>query len=777
MMQENEIIHDTDPTHISSVVDKLSRQEGDKKLLIEFLANRVPKRGLNQDDFNKIIELIFDTSNPVYLTASEKKKVIKRCLIPDGTFKLSNDLIYRIISCVGVPQNYYKNGKMVKLKRLNTSVQVRLLEWLVCSLHFFGEDVFRVLNRMLTTLTHYLSFEYPRPYIARLITVSILGTENVIKTYFNETSTHNVESFKPWHVQFIVDLYCKFPMDDHLRCLLYLLKTLKPNLNLHKFTTKENINLHHLGQINPKALGYPDFEYLENVRAIRDAQDSTNEKLRAEQERVIQDELKSYSFFSSNTKRRKHRDLNNNIDFNLVDISGNNATSAANPINFHSLTGVIENSENLKYVNVNSIFDESHITNKEAQKYKLFFFILKNAMAKNSNSLALKKVDYYVRLSLSDRELTEDGLKSLVNNITLFLDYSSNTLVLLLVVDFILFRIDSPISGNIDTQKKCNLDQRLELLKYLPYEYHEELLITFMNQFFTCLNELKLDKIETGKYILKFIQIINFYFLNWYKKISETDGSYSNLFTSINKIFPALYAFLDNSNANGNLDLELSLMLLLRMFRQMDINVINTNISTTSLLLPPSLFYNLLMSLNPLVCSEICGYLSFCKTCPIKDAEDNYKIMQNTYITDTINFLWREKAFVSDKNAPCAMLFDPYLSKQIGQFNVFHFFESLTINRIGNLFHNPAWSFIVTQHVRDLEDKDDNVNTRNAGPLTEESIEDLRLNNEVNWLPFSYDEIKLEALRFLDLVGYEGLADLMFSSLKSLIGKRKSNAI
>ncbi|CCE78138.1 Piso0_000753 [Millerozyma farinosa CBS 7064] len=775
MMQENEIIHDTDPTHISSVVDKLSRQEGDKKLLIEFLSNRVPKRGLNQDDFYKTIELIFDTGHPVYLTASEKKKVIKRCLIPDGTFKLSKDLIYRIISCVGIPQNYFKNGKMVKSKRLNTSVQVRLLEWLVCSLHFFGEDVFRVLNRMLTTLTHYLSFEYPRPYIARLITVSILGTENVIKTYFNETSTHNVESFKPWHVQFIVDLYCKFPMDDHLRCLLYLLKTLKPNLNLHKFTTKENINMHNLGQINPKALGYPDFEYLENTRAVRDAQDSTNEKLKAEQERVIQDELKSYSFFSSNTKRRKYRDLNNNIDFNLVDIRGNN-TSAANPINFHSLTGVIENSENLKYVNVNSIFDESHIANKEAQKYKLFFFILKNAMAKNSNSLALKKVDYFVRLSLSDKELTEDGFTSLVDNIALFLDYSSNTLVLSSVVDFILFRIDSPISGNINTQKRCNLDQRLKLLKYLPYEYHEDLSTTFTNEFFTCLNELKLDKIEIEKYILKFIQVINFYFINWYKKISKTGGSYSNLFISINKIFPVLYCFLDNGNVSGSLNLKLSLMLLLRMFRQMDVNVINTNISMKSILLPPSLFYNLLMSLNPLVCSEVCGYLSFCKSGQIKDADDDYKIMQNTYITDTINFLWREKAFVSDKNAASAMFFDHYLSKQIGQFNVFHFFESLTINRIGNLFHNPAWSFIVTQHVRDLEDKDDKVSIRNAGPLTEESIEDLRLNNEVNWLPFSYDEIRLEVLRFLDSVGYEGLADLMFSSLKSLIGKRKSNA-
>lgn len=776
-MQENEIIHDTDPTHISTVVDKLSRQEGDKKLLIEFLANRVPKRGLNQDEFNKIIELIFDTGNPVYLTASEKKKVIKRCLIPDGTFKLSNDLIYRIVSCVGVPQNYYKNGKMVKLKRISTSVQIRLLEWLVCSLHFFGEEVFRVLNRMLTTLTHYLSFEYPRPYIARLITVSILGTENVIKTYFNENSTHNVESFKPWHVQFIVDLYCKFPMDDHLRCLLYILKTLKPSLNLHKFTTKENINLHHLGQINPKALGYPDFEYLEKARAIRDAHDLTNEKLKEEQERVIQDELKSYSFLSSSTKRRKHRDLNNNVDFNLVDISGGNATPTAKLINFHSLTGVIENSENLNYVNVNSIFDDSHVTNKEAQKYKLFFFILKNAMAKNSNSLALKKVDYYVRLSLCDKELTEDGLRSLVDNIILFLDHSSNTLVLLLVVDFILFRIDSPICGNINTQKRCNLDQRLKLLKFLPYEYHEELLTTFTKQFFTSLDELKLDKLEVGKYILEFIQVINFYLIHWYKKISKTDGSFSNLFICVNKIFPVLYSFLDNSNPSGDLNLQLSLMLLLRMFRQMDINVINAHISTKSLLLPPSLFYNLLMSLNPLVCSEICGYLSFCKTCQIKDAEDDYKMMQNTYITDTINFLWREKAFVSDKNAPSAMFFDPNMSKQIGQFNVFHFFESLTVNRIGNLFHNPAWSFIVTQHVRELEDKDENVNTRNAGPLTEESIEDLRLNNEVNWLPFSYDEMRLEVLRFLDLVGYEGLADLMFSSLKSLLGKRKSNAM
>ena len=78
----------------------------------------------------------------------------------------------------------------------------------------------------------------------------------------------------------------------------------------------------------------------------------------------------------------------------------------------------------------------------------------------------------------------------------------------------------------------------------------------------------------------------------------------------------------------------------------------------------------------------------------------------------------------------------------------------------------------MTKIIWDIEDNHNGINTRHEGPISRESLIRLRNNSDKIWLSLSFDELKLSILQNLEIKKFNGIADLLFNSLKSLADKR-----
>lgn len=102
---------------------------------------------------------------------------------------------------------------------------------------------------------------------------------------------------------------------------------------------------------------------------------------------------------------------------------------------------------------------------------------------------------------------------------------------------------------------------------------------------------------------------------------------------------------------------------------------------------------------------------------------------------------------------------------------------SIVFQSIGELFYNPALSFIITKLIWDIEDKTEDINTRHEGPVSRDSLERIRIDSDKIWLNITFEELKVTILRNLDTAHhgkFKGIGDLLFNSLKSLSDKRLS---
>lgn len=191
------------------------------------------------------------------------------------------------------------------------------------------------------------------------------------------------------------------------------------------------------------------------------------------------------------------------------------------------------------------------------------------------------------------------------------------------------------------------------------------------------------------------------------------------------------------------------------------------------MMLPPTLIYQLVVSTNPLVVSEVLGYIAFLKT--IKIGEDQTKSLElrNAYVMDSINFAWRDMAFKKEQDTFNKGMFlaTEYL-EHVGGLNFFNNSDLIQLKSVGGLIHNPSFSYLCAELLWRLEDGSEGLTTRHHGPLSENSVAQLHQDSEVTWLPLSYYDIKVSLLNSLDELGFTGLCDLLFTSLKTLTEKR-----
>lgn len=136
---------------------------------------------------------------------------------------------------------------------------------------------------------------------------------------------------------------------------------------------------------------------------------------------------------------------------------------------------------------------------------------------------------------------------------------------------------------------------------------------------------------------------------------------------------------------------------------------------------------------------------------------------------DICNCLWRDKAFnFSEVNAmgcliPQSLL--PTLSTYIESLNT-----GLNLPTLFDLSCHSVLSRFSIAYIRELEDAEDGgIRARHAGPVTAKSLVALARDGGVK---VAWQDYRLGVLAYLEGRGVGGVAELMFNTMKNLMGKK-----
>ncbi|KAK4189083.1 centromere protein I [Podospora australis] len=197
---------------------------------------------------------------------------------------------------------------------------------------------------------------------------------------------------------------------------------------------------------------------------------------------------------------------------------------------------------------------------------------------------------------------------------------------------------------------------------------------------------------------------------------------------------------------------------------------------------PPLLVYLLTFSPSLAVVSRLCSILAAYKrawesvmTSPTlrrqltKRERDQVNIF-NGFLMDICNCLWRGRAFsTTDLNAqgcriPRTIL--PSLEAYVRSVD-----EDLSLGILFGLSHSPVLSLESISFVRELEDTEQGVLSRHAGPVTQPSLNQLATRGG---LRLTWQDYRAGVLRYLDKKGLPGIPDLMYNTMKNLMKTRQS---
>ncbi|VEU19885.1 DEKNAAC100155 [Brettanomyces naardenensis] len=233
------------------------------------------------------------------------------------------------------------------------------------------------------------------------------------------------------------------------------------------------------------------------------------------------------------------------------------------------------------------------------------------------------------------------------------------------------------------------------------------------------------------------------------------------------------------SKADESIELMMVLLRLIQFTHTMPFQFVRIS----DLVLSPTLAYSMYFTSNPILIDYLCRHVTYCKkyfgeygSDYISDRSQgievendingelslallrNIKEIHNSYVMDLCNIVWRDKAFEkTDKSKGKGFLLPDQFTGQLlkvgSDANGF-------IKRGYNIFYAPAFASIITGIIRTTEDQ--HLSKRRlVGPLNEEEYSKL--------LPTeSYDQFRTVILDRLHDIGFAGLGNLLFSSLKSL---------
>lgn len=639
--------------------------KGDKMPTIKEL-DQLASHGLNERCFTGVLDEILNVNSTC--NVREKRALIK-LLIPQ--FEPDTVVVYKVLSAVGYPRVYYKEGHKITQARLPLAIQTELLDWMVSNIYIFGPWVFKELHKLGVILFNLLSFEFCRLQICHLIFLMLTNTDKTRK--FNNVK---VAIVKQWQIKMVVDLSVKFPTDNFLKVLLILFKQLVPGLDYKQYNSR-------VGSVSADSGLKIPFSKVILVSEVGPVESQVQSRKR----RMIETCIGHYKIFNSKiSKRRKTND-----QF----LTWYNANMTINDM--ANLTDLVSNIQELN-VSYRELFRQS---NKLKYDY-IILYLLINGSDKNFK--------YYVENGENNQDWTD--LFKYYPRISQFLD-------------------PNKLSSNV-----------MEFMDEIPMSLIE-------------------DTIRNNRYSLLFRQLYR-YMLRACKRED---------WMKINHI-EEIFKLVDIRKLD--LELTISLVKFLKIYSKIPLAELSDTISPESVLIPSPVIYHLMFTINPLVFSETCGYINSIKKYSF---DDEYKRILNTIIMDLLNFIWRDKAFHKQPNTFHQAMYLPELFVgKLPTLNVFNQSKLVEIDRVGNFFHNPIFSFITTEIIWELEDElasnteghDNRELIRHPGPVTDESIGTLINDDTVKWVDLDYEEVKHRVLDSLKRLGYIGLSDLLFSSIKSL---------
>ncbi|KAK1760496.1 centromere protein I [Echria macrotheca] len=137
----------------------------------------------------------------------------------------------------------------------------------------------------------------------------------------------------------------------------------------------------------------------------------------------------------------------------------------------------------------------------------------------------------------------------------------------------------------------------------------------------------------------------------------------------------------------------------------------------------------------------------------------------NGFLMDLCNCLWRERAFsTTDLNAQGCRIPPPLVPSLSGYVRAID--ADLHLTALFGLSHSPVVCLQSISYVRELEDNDDEVATRHAGPVTQMSLAQLTTRGG---LRLTWQEYRLGVLQHLEKQGFPGVPELMYNTMKNLM--------
>ncbi|KAK6464598.1 hypothetical protein DFJ63DRAFT_311899 [Scheffersomyces coipomensis] len=434
----------------------------------------------------------------------------------------------------------------------------------------------------------------------------------------------------------------------------------------------------------------------------------------------------------------KRRKINgSDIDIYSGDFLSNNRIE-----DIKSVDNLIENLHNIKYIDI-----DTQILESDNASYGRLFILLHSLL--DSDSMPLKKLDYSTSLNLSNNNSPKIEIQKVIAGIREFIDFCPSLISLPAVKQVIMKGLGN--SYTIPT----------ELLSFVSVDgstsVKEDIIVPLFD---SC--QMK-DVLEVTFYVVQLLKYTS-------RKVNkESNDVQRRFYTNFNISIIYMIEYLHE------LPLTLTSLFavnyIISCIKAIPMDILNEFFEDSCIILPPKLVYSMILYGDPYIFSEICGYIAFTKNYEFKN--DSYKLLQNCYIMDLVNLVWRDKAFSYDVSATSpnkALLLN---AKLIDGFSSLPLFASFNINSIGGIYFNSAWSYISAQIVWKFEDSDSRVTTRHEGPVRPESVANLVEDNDLNWLPFGYDELKLKTLNEFDNLGFTGVCDLLFNSLKTLMQHRQ----
>ena len=197
--------------------------------------------------------------------------------------------------------------------------------------------------------------------------------------------------------------------------------------------------------------------------------------------------------------------------------------------------------------------------------------------------------------------------------------------------------------------------------------------------------------------------------------------------------------------------------------------------------IPPSpLVYILYFTPSPVTVSRLCGVLARYKEGLQKamatargDYTPQYVNEFNGFLMDICNCLWRSRAFnAKDNNSHGCLLPTPVVDGLAAY--VRRLDTGASLASLFSLSHSPVLGLLAISYFRGLEEaalegeEDGGLGARHAGPVTRTTLAALA---QDGGLSMTWDEYRLGVLKYLEQNGLDGVGQLMYNTMTTLMKK------